>query len=330
VIRVPGRITLLGEHVDYNQGRSLAAAIDRTVTAEFTNDPAAADLLVTSKGFGRWSSHDEPRQSWQRHVAAVLAEVGPRPGHLSVTSTLPDGAGLSSSAAFLTSVLLALGAQGTTVELARLVQRCEERAGSSVGLLDPLTCLAGRRGHGVLIDFLDESLTLVSIPPSLSFTVVHSEVRRELAHSGYQQRRQECAAVAAELGPWRHINEGDLARLSSSTLQRRARHVLDEERRVERALEALKSDSPQGFGALVTECHWSLSELFDVSLPVIDDLVRTLVSRTGVYGARLVGGGFGGCVLCVHSPDVVVEVEGHRSWPVTIGDGADVDLTLEG
>jgi galactokinase len=151
--------------------------------------------------------------------------------------------------------------------------------------------------------------------------VVHSEVQRQLAHSGYADRRSECRAIYELVGSWSDLNLTSLNRLPSP-LQQRARHIVTENQRVRDFVAAMAADHIITAGQILTESHASLRDDFEVSLPAVDTLIDTIAVVPGVRGARLIGGGFGGCVLVLHEPNTEVAIPGHRSWSVEPSEGA--------
>ncbi len=318
---VPGRCNLIGEHTDYNDGLALPFAVDLGVNVTLSGR-ADNHVHVRADGFGTWTSDTEPHDDFARQAAVVLKDLGVASADVHVTSTLPAGAGMSSSAAYLGALALASGATGSLIDLAHRVQHYERSAGSDVGLLDPLATLGARKGAALLIDFSTLTTRDVAVPAGLAFTVIHSGITRSLAASGYRDRREECATVARELGAWRDITEGDLGGLSSDLLRRRARHVLRENERVLAMESALATSDVDSVGALLIASHVSLRDDFEVSLPPIDELVTVVCAQPGVHGARLMGGGFGGCILVAHDEDVTPGRPGFAHWTVRPSSGA--------
>jgi galactokinase len=288
----PGRVNLIGEHTDYNGGLALPFAIDRGVTVRATGLPGEHVEGVAPDPF----------------VRGCLAELRAA-GHslqgarIEISSDLPRGAGLSSSAALSAALCLALldlaGEEMDPLELARLCSRVEnEWAGARTGLLDQLAVLMCREGHALLIDF--ESLSFSHVPLELrgwTLAVIDSGVRREHAASGYNERRAECE-LACELLGVRSLREATLAGVAGlpAPLDRRVRHVLEENARVEAAVAALERGEMRALGALLNASHASLRDLYEVSVPEIDELV------SGLEFARMIGGGFGGSVLALYEP----------------------------
>jgi galactokinase len=249
-----------------------------------------------------------------------------------VTSTLPVGSGLSSSAAFSVALLLALGHDADPLALARTCQEAERVAGMHVGLLDPLAIAGGAAGHALHIDFDTLETRQVPVPDGAAFVIVHSEAPRLLVDSPYAARRAECERAARVLGrPLGLCDLGDLSELADPVLRRRARHVVTECARVREAEGLLAGRDLAGLGAVMTEGHRSLASDYRVSVPVVDELVDELVERPGVLGARMTGGGFGGCVLALCEPDSpALDPLVHtprRAWRVSPSPGAELLVT---
>src|SRR5581483_230500 len=256
---------------------------------------------------------------WGRFVAGVVHELRPRAGFVGrVRTTVPIGAGLSSSAALEVATALALGFEGTTTELALLCQRAEQ-AGTGVpcGVMDQLASAAGLEGHALLIDCTTLDVRPVPLPDDVDVVVVHSGQARALASSAYAERRRECEAAAAVAGSLRDASLEDVAAIPDALLRRRARHVVTENRRVRDVADALADGRVADAGTLLVESHASLRDDFDVSTPALDALVTALVATDGVLGARLTGAGFGGCVVALVRPGVDV-----GGWRVRAADGA--------
>jgi galactokinase len=318
---VPGRVNLIGEHTDYNDGLALAIAIDLGVTATVARISGAVSF-VHSNEYGVWRSDEPASAPWQRQASAVLAAIPTESVSVTISSDLPVGAGLSSSAAYLGALALALGASGDLLAVARLLQRCESDAGSDVGLLDQLTTLGARSHHALFLDFAASSYRDVWVPTSMGLTVVHSGTNRSLGETRYVERRRESAEAARQLGGWSVANRGDVQRIGDRVLRARARHVVSENERVLEMVRALANDDPQHVGSIVSESHESLRDDFDVSTAILDDLAEELCAQSSVFGARMLGGGFGGCVLAIHDPVRPPDVGGRRSWRVQPSSGA--------
>ena len=307
--RAPGRVNLIGDHTDYAGGAALAMAIDLETTARLEPDEtstlevasdAIAEVLTLAEG-------GPPTSMTGRMIEGLLGLIGHVGGRLDITTTIPLGAGLSSSASLLVAAALALGTSKRGLDLAHLCQAAEAEAGQSVGLLDQLTIIEATDGHGVLIDFATMSTTQVAIPASAEITVVHSGVQRSLAAGAYGERRREVAQAEALIGPLATAGPAQIDSIDDATIRRRASHVARETTRVRQAARALEDGELEVVGKLMDESHVSLSELFEVSLPAVDELVADLRSRAGVYGARMTGGGFGGCVVVLSRPGALLD-----------------------
>jgi len=335
-VHAPGRVNLIGDHTDYAGGWVLPMAIDRGTTIEYRRsgervqlissaEPAAVTLEL-SGGAGA-----EPA-GWGRYAAGVLATYGQARGGFGVVhSDLPIGAGLSSSSSLTVAFALAVGFEGTALELAQLCQEAET-LGSGVpgGIMDQLCSAAGRSGHALLIDCTSLDVEAVALPPSAEVLVAHSGQPRTLVGSAYADRRNDCELAAAELGPLRDASEADVEGIAEDRLRRRARHVVTENARVLEAAAALKSGDLAGAGRLMDASHRSLAADFDVSTPALDQLAGTLRALPGVCGARLTGAGFGGCVVALAEAGTAERLAGLElpgpAWLVRASDGASVEV----
>jgi galactokinase len=306
----PGRVTLIGDHTDYNQGLSLPLAIDLATTATFTPTPGSFLLNLISDQFpGNWEIPLRGSAPVPRHaeLAAGLVRLADPTagGTLTVTSTVPVGAGLSSSAAFSVATLLALldpeAEVPDALTMATTCQAAEAAAGANVGLLDPLAIMLGGASR---IDFASMDTRPVAIPDGAAFLVVHCGVARELGMSQYAARRMECDLAASHIGrPLGLCDLGDLAAIHEPVLRRRARFVITECARVREVERLLGRRNLAGVGAVMTEGHRSMAEDYKASIPAVDQLVEYLVGLPGIYGARMTGGGFGGCVIALGAAD---------------------------
>ena len=319
----PGRVNVIGDHTDYAGGNAFPVAIDLATTATFTTGGDGLRIRSTTTGADVTLDADAPQPagSFGAMIAGLLDVIGERNGVLEVSSTLPLGAGLSSSASLLIAGALALGVEQRGLELARLCQHAEHLAGQDVGLLDQMAIIEGQVGHGILIDFSDLSCTALAIPDGLEIIVIHSGEDRSLASGAYAERRREVAAAEGIIGSIPGSVLGDIEDIEDPRLRRRARHVWSECARVTAFAESISSDRVQA-GRLMTESHRSLSELFEVSTPRIDALVADLVGRPGVLGARMTGGGFGGCIVALTDLGALDPASFDRAWRVAASEGA--------
>jgi galactokinase len=330
--RAPGRVTLIGDHTGYNECLSLPMAIDLATEATFTPKPGTFLIGLDSDQFPEpWEIPLGGTAPSSPHalLAAGLIRLSSPPsgGALRVTSTLPVGAGLSSSAAFSVALLMALGPPLPPLETARRCQAAEASAGAHVGLLDPLAITGARAGHALHIDFATLETRQVPIPEHAAFVIVHSEAARQLGDSPYAMRRAECDLAARQLGrPLGRAAPGDLSQLHDPVLRRRARHVITECARVREVERLLGRGNLAGVGEVMTDGHRSLAQDFRVSIPAVDQLVADLLRQPGVLGARMTGGGFGGCVIALCLPDSpALSPATHaprRAWRVSPSAGA--------
>ncbi|MDA8366061.1 MAG: galactokinase [Actinomycetota bacterium] len=330
----PGRVNLIGDHTDYNRGLALPVAIDLATDAVFTPNgssritvlsdafPTQVDIPLSIPVDPAVLSTWEP--AWSRPVAALVALVRPEwGGLLRIQSTVPVGAGLSSSAALGVSVAVALGATGTPRTIAVLCHQMEQMTDVPVGMMDPLVSAGAKAGHALLIDFSDLSTAHVPLPEDMDIVVVHSGISRELRFTPYGARVAECEAAAAVVGPLGAADDADIAGLRDPILARRTRHVVTECRRVRELAGAMAAGDTARAGRIMLESHRSLAEDFEVSTPELDTLVDRLASMDGVHGARLTGAGFGGCVVAITEPGAVdLEALGLQAWRVRPSDGA--------
>ena len=315
----PGRVNLIGDHTDYMGGLVLPMAVQLGTRITATIDPPGpghGHLVLRSDRLAGLVElalpvtdppSVEPR--WGRYAAGVAAELGTTVGAtLEVRSDLPIGGGLSSSASLAVAVALALGADGTPLHIARLCQRAEQAAtGVPCGIMDQLAVAAGVDGHALLIDCATDDVTPIRIPESAAFWVVDSGQARELAGSEYATRRTQAEAAAAIVGPLPHALAADIEAIEDPVMRARARHVRTECNRVHAFAAALAGDDLVRAGQLMVDSHRSLRDDYEVSTPVLDALVDRLVGVDGVFGARLTGAGFGGCVVALADPAVALD-----------------------
>lgn len=338
--RVPGRVNLVGEHLDYNGGAVLPIAIDRA-------------LLVKARGrddgiVNVWSRGERAAfgvdaapgavDGWAAYVAGTVwalqsAGVAVSGADLVLETTLPVGAGLSASAALTCGVALALddlaGSGLDRPAIAGIAARAEnEFVGVPTGLMDQYAVLLAEAGHALHLDFATAPPATSSVPVTwgqdgLTLAVVDTGVSHALAAGEYAVRRHECEAAAAELGLDRlaAIGLDGLLRLDD-TLKPRARHVLTETARVRAAVTALGRRDWTAFGTMLTASHESLRDDFEVSCPELDTAVEVAL-ESGALGARMTGAGFGGCIIALIPPEridglraAVEAAYAARTWPL--------------
>jgi galactokinase len=304
----PGRVNLIGDHTDYTGGWCLPIALQWGTTVVGTPGGdrirISSGLDDTTTDLAREGTDLSEAEGWARYVAAVAAEVRPAKGFTGrITTTLPIGAGLSSSAALEVALALALGFEGRPEELAEAAQRAEHAAvGVPCGIMDQLTSVFGRRGHALLIDCQSLEVLEVPVPEGADICIIDPGQSRSLAGSAYGDRRADCVAAEQRIGPLRKATLDAVASLEDPVVRRRARHVVTENRRVLDAAKALRRGDWATVGAAMLASHRSLRDDFEVSTPVLDGLVDRLVRTDGVHGARLTGAGFGGCVVALCEP----------------------------
>ena len=306
IVVAPGRVNLIGDHTDYVGGLAMPCAIDLAVTAEFDR---ADDIAITSDATAEPANFalplgqtlDSSATMWQRLVHAVAALLPePRGAHGRLTTTLPIGAGLSSSAACTIALALTLGFDGDARSLVLLAQAAEQQAtGVPCGVLDQLAITHGQAGHACIVDASAITAVPVPVPEGVAIVVIGSGHSRSLSDTPYAQRRQEAERAMAEVGGLAGATVADALAIPEPVLRRRARHVISENQRVRDMAHAFSRDDAKRAGALMLESHVSLKKDAEVSTKDLDQLVDALSTRRGVFGARLTGAGFGGCAIAL-------------------------------
>jgi galactokinase len=341
IARSPGRVNMLGEHVDYNSGPVLPSAIDRAVELVAAPDPdgiihlAAVDLAEnvsfrTTQLDKKVALDGRPLPGWALYPAGVawaLQEAGlPVSGLKAVYhSNVPIGAGLSSSAAVEVGFgVLWQAINGWKIDrltLAQICQRAENAyVGLSCGLMDQFACACGVEGHALYFDTRSLEWRPVLLPEGTAIVIADSGVRRSLTNSAYNDRRASCEQAVELLRPFlpsiqslRDVKPVEFAAFQSylpPIIQKRAEHVVKEIARVESAVTALQRQDAQAFGALMFASHASLRDLYEVSTPELDTLVELARNLPGCLGARLTGAGFGGCTVnLVQAPQAELFIE---------------------
>ncbi|MFM7542776.1 MAG: galactokinase [Actinomycetales bacterium] len=316
ITEAPGRVNLIGEHVDYNQGLVLPFAIDSTTKCAIRerNDEK---ILISSKQLGepvfeielsKLSPKSGPE--WTRYFLGVIWSIGISRGvEILIDSDVPQGAGLSSSAALECSIALALnelfGLEISQVELAQLTQRAEnDYVGVPCGIMDQTISLLGKSGNALLIDCRDLSTQQILLnleSHGLQLLVVDTRAHHALVDGGYAKRRLQCEEVAKFFN-LKSLRDLSIEQLKSQEnelepiLYRRARHVVTEIGRVQSAIKVLQVEDFTSLGETLNQSHESLRDDYEVSCPELDCAVR-VARATGALGARMVGGGFGGSAI---------------------------------
>ena len=350
VVRAPGRVNLIGEHTDYNDGFVLPCAIDRdTVVAA---GPAEDGLVrVVASDFGNetdsfsletaFTVGDAEWTNYVRGVAIALIDEGvPLKGaQLAIAGNVPLGSGLSSSASLEVAVGFALAALAETEinpdRLAQIAQRAENvYVGCQCGIMDQLIATRAVEGHALLIDCRSLACRPVALPPGMSVLIAHSGVRHAHAGGEYNDRRAQCTEAAAHYGVTA-LRDLDYATLLSGknglkeVAYRRARHVVNENARTLAAADALAAGDLRSMGRLMGESHASMRDDFEITVPAIDRLAEIMAGALdGEGGARMTGGGFGGCVVAVTSDAKVAEVRDAVAREYRAPDGSEAEFFI--
>ncbi len=313
----PGRVNIIGEHVDYNDGFVLPFATDMKTCVKVRFSSA---FVVGSEQFGTLKLEKvEKTGKWVDYVLGVIHFIEERAGnippmHIEITSNLPIGAGLSSSAALEVATAKAVSAlleidlpERELLEIALRAER--EFVGVNCGIMDQYTAIYAKKNFALLIDTMNISHRHVPLMlKDYSFSIIDSRVKHELSSGEYNKRRMETekALEILEKKSYREVSLEDLKSIEDSILKKRAEHVVRETQRTLKAAEALESGDVETLGRLLYESHESLSNLYEVSCEEVDFIVDFL-KREGVAGARMVGGGFGGGVLVLDKRERIEE-----------------------
>ena len=310
----PGRVNLIGEHVDYNEGLVLPMPVQEGTAVAWSR--VDGDMFeVVAADFGEEDSFgpvpDKPASmSWRNYVRGMIVESGPGNAgmRLLVTGDLPRGSGLSSSASLCIAIGQALSAvsvrRADPLALAKAAQRTEhEWAGVACGIMDQMAVAAGEAGHAMLLDCRDLSFTQHAIPDDWAMLITDSGVTRGLVDGEYNLRRAQCEEAARALG-MTSLRDASISQVEAAELddviRRRALHVVEEIARTRAAAEALAAGDITAFGAILRAGHASLRDLFEVSVPAVDLVVEEVQAAIGERGgARMTGGGFGGAIVVV-------------------------------
>jgi galactokinase len=322
VYRAPGRVNLIGEHTDYNEGFVMPAAIgfccwvaagprrDRKLVITSKDFPGPVEMELDSKPL-------QASQRWSDYPVGVALQLekagfGLRGANLLIHGEVPIGAGLSSSASIQVATALALaGESGIAIDRLRLAQICQraenEFVGMRCGIMDQFVSLHGRANHALMLDCRSLEFEMVPIPETVRLVICNTGVKHKLAGGEYNRRREECEEAVRSLGTvlpgissLRDVGTEQLEEhrtLLSQVAYKRARHVVTENARVVKGMEALRTGDLKRFGEYMAESHKSLRDLYEVSCAELDVMVELANQQPGVYGTRMTGGGFGGATI---------------------------------
>ena len=348
VTRAPGRVNLIGEHTDYNDGFVLPLAIDRdTLVAAGPAADGWIEVIACDQDHAR--DRFDPRApivhtsdgwaNYGRGIIKALIEEGVAIGgsRFAIAGDVPHGSGLSSSASLeLAFAHAALGLAGVSIDpvrLARLAQRAEnDFVGCACGIMDQLISSTGVAGHALLIDCRSLACTPIALPAKTAIIIAHSGVRHAHAGGAYNDRRAECDAAARHYGV-AALRDLDPAALEAGrhgldeVIYRRARHVVTENERTTAAAKALQACDLKSLGALMAQSHASMRDDFEITVAAVDRLAAIMTAPlAGIGGARMTGGGFGGCVIAVVPDTRVGDVLGAvaAQYRTDAGEPADV------
>ncbi len=322
--QAPGRVNLIGEHTDYNDGFVLPIAIPFRTSVTVTPESARkvrlySGTLSNRAEFDLDDPHPNPSKHWSdyvRGVAVMIQQKGIRlcGANLEITSNLPPGGGLSSSAAIEVSSALAFlansGASLDLLEIAQLAQKAEnEFVGARCGIMDQFTSCFGRKDRALLLDCRSLQAEYLPLPEKVALVVCNTMVHHSLATNEYNLRRSQCEQAVSILSlvvpGIRALRDVSVQQLEQNAgqldplLYRRGRHVVYENQRTLDAAQALQSADLKRFGELMVESHRSLRDDYEVSSPELDLMCEIQTQLPGVYGARMTGGGFGGCTVAI-------------------------------
>lgn len=314
----PGRVNLIGEHTDYNGGAVLPAALERRIQIAMAKNDAPT-VVIKSTRFDKKIERpvgDPKRGDWTDYAMGALwkaGELGWLQGgvFLHIESDVPDGAGVSSSAALITAILRAAAIIGqvatTAVDIAKYARVVEnDYIGMPCGIMDQMAVGLTPPGSALALNTRTLDFEIIEIPASWRFVTIHSGIRRELADGRYAARFEECQAAADQLGTDTLclLTDAQLEAMTTlpENLMKRARHAVSEHIRTLAARDALSVDDIDRFADLMNASHQSYARDFEASTPVIDALIEDAL-RMGAKGARLTGGGFGGCIVALIAAD---------------------------
>ena len=346
IARAPGRVNLLGEHVDYNDGFVLPAAIDRATYVAFSPTDSdqttllAADLnqrasFSTQTIQSKTETDSSPLPDWAHYPAGVMwalleAKLSTQAMNAVYASNVPRGSGLSSSASVEMAFMIAWQTLGKWIlpamQCALLGQKAENQyVGVNCGIMDQFASACGVENNLLLLDCRSLEWKTIPLPSDVAIVIADTMVRRKLTSGEYNKRRAACEEAVRllqkdlpHIKSLRDVSVEDFNRFVGKLpeeVSKRARHVVEEIERTSQAESLLEAGNIQHFGKLMNECHASLRDLYEVSCPELDVMVRIAQSLDGCYGARLTGAGFGGCTVNL------VALEKAKKFAQTLAEG---------
>ena len=332
-VRAPGRINLIGEHTDYNHGFVTPAAIDKAMYFCFSpSDEPALNIFAFNlnvRASISLASDFVLRHSWQDYFSAVLAvlhERGLKPANglnIAFGGDIPNGGGLSSSAALCSGFIFGLntlfGWPLTRLDMAKIAQLAEHKIGTNCGIMDMFASLFGKANHVIRLDCRDMSYDYFPLElGEYELVLINTKVKHALADSAYNSRRNDCETALAvfqqhesNVQTLRDVDEAMIGKYKNQLTDyqyKRAIFVVQEEVRVRKATAALQANDLVTVGQCMFEAHVGLSQVYEVSCPELDLLVELAKSKTGVLGARMMGGGFGGCTINIIQKSKTVQI----------------------
>lgn len=350
VVFAPGRVNLIGEHVDYNDGLVLPMPISAGTAVAWSasgGDQVEAAALDFGGAVDRFAARDlapHDPADWRSYLRGMAIEGAARGlpaggAKLAVAGSIPRGSGLSSSASFCVGIGRALAAAAgadapAARDLALAAQAAEHRwAGVHCGIMDQMAVSAGEAGSALLLDCRDLATRLVALPADWAVMIVQSGVKRGLVDGHYNQRRRDCEAAAAGLGV-PSLRDANLAAIDAAPIdplvRRRARHVVSEIARTRAAVAAVEARDLAALGEVLAASHASMRDDFEITVPPVDALVELLNRAIGGHGgARMTGGGFGGAVVAVMPAERVAHVRAAVEAGYRAPGGASLEIMIE-
>lgn len=322
----PARVNLIGDHTDYADGLALPVAVNLFTAATYLKEEGVKSLYISTDADKLYDnfrevtsdkvSPDTSDQLAKFTIAAQRLLKSELHGKIKFTSSIPIGAGLSSSASFSLTLLLTFKTFNDKMVLAKAAQQVEHIAtNNQTGLLDQMAIVFAKENFATLINFATETVENIKFPEEIQIIVIHSEVKRQLSNSEYSKRFSSVKNIENIVGKFNNLEVGDLTSIKDYDLFKLARHIVTENSRVKHFASELTSTNYESLGEIMEESHESLSKDYGVSLPQIDELVLEINRLPGVIGSRMTGGGFGGCIVALAYKDAIKELKNKYNLP---------------